>query len=205
MTQAQLVTVSAAPDDVAVFPEDAIEVGRVLGAWGIKGGIRVQPFSKDPKALFSSRRWFIRPPENLLVVKAGVTRFPPLLHITSSKDQGDSVVATAQELPDRNAAEAMQGARIFIARSSFPTAGDGEFYWIDLIGLAVINRQGEALGTVVDLIDTGAHSVLRIRRPDAVEGASLDANERLVPFVAAFVDAVSLADRCITVDWGLDY
>ena len=165
----------------------------------------MQPFSKDPKALFSSRRWFIRPPENLLVVKAGVTRFPPLLHITSSKDQGDSVVATAQELPDRNAAEAMQGARIFIARSSFPTAGDGEFYWIDLIGLAVINRQGEALGSVVDLIDTGAHSVLRIRRPDAVEGASLDANERLVPFVAAFVDAVSLADRCITVDWGLDY
>ena len=205
MTQAQPVPVSAAQDDTAVFPEDAIEVGRVLGAWGIKGGIRVQPFSKDPKALFSSRRWFIRPPENLLVVKAGVTRFPPLLHITSSKDQGDSVVATAQELPDRNAAEAMQGARIFIARSSFPTAGDGEFYWIDLIGLAVINRQGEALGCVVDLIDTGAHSVLRIRRPDAVEGASLDANERLVPFVAAFVDAVSLADRCITVDWGLDY
>lgn len=205
MTQAQPVPVSAAQDDTAVFPEDAIEVGRVLGAWGIKGGIRVQPFSKDPKALFSSRRWFIRPPENLLVVKAGVTRFPPLLHITSSKDQGDSVVATAQELPDRNAAEAMQGARIFIARSSFPTAGDGEFYWIDLIGLAVINRQGEALGSVVDLIDTGAHSVLRIRRPDAVEGASLDANERLVPFVAAFVDAVSLADRCITVDWGLDY
>ena len=205
MTQAQTVPVSVAQDDTAVFPEDAIEVGRVLGAWGIKGGIRVQPFSKDPKALFSSRRWFIRPPENLLVVKAGVTRFPPLLHITSSKDQGDSVVATAQELPDRNAAEAMQGARIFIARSSFPTAGDGEFYWIDLIGLAVINRQGEALGSVVDLIDTGAHSVLRIRRPDAVEGASLDANERLVPFVAAFVDAVSLADRCITVDWGLDY
>lgn len=205
MTQAQPVPVSVAQDDTAVFPEDAIEVGRVLGAWGIKGGIRVQPFSKDPKALFSSRRWFIRPPENLLVVKAGVTRFPPLLHITSSKDQGDSVVATAQELPDRNAAEAMQGARIFIARSSFPTAGDGEFYWIDLIGLAVINRQGEALGSVVDLIDTGAHSVLRIRRPDAVEGASLDANERLVPFVAAFVDAVSLADRCITVDWGLDY
>ena len=205
MTQAQPVPVSVAQDDTAVFPEDAIEVGRVLGAWGIKGGIRVQPFSKDPKALFSSRRWFIRPPENLLVVKAGVTRFPPLLHITSSKDQGDSVVATAQELPDRNAAEAMQGARIFIARSSFPTAGDGEFYWIDLIGLAVINRQGEALGCVVDLIDTGAHSVLRIRRPDAVEGASLDANERLVPFVAAFVDAVSLADRCITVDWGLDY
>ena len=45
------------------WPEDAIEVGRILGAWGIKGGIRVKPFAADPQALFSSKRWFIRPPE----------------------------------------------------------------------------------------------------------------------------------------------
>ena len=194
-----------APGSSDAFPSDAIEVGRVLGAWGIKGGIRVQPFSKDPEALFSSRRWFIRPPENLLGGKAGVTRFPPSLHITGSKAHGESVVATAQELPDRNSAEALQGARIFVSRASFPTAGAGEFYWIDLIGLAVVNRQGEALGTVTDLLDTGAHSVLRVRRPDAVDGAPLDATERLLPFVAAFVDDVSLDQRRITVDWGLDY
>ena len=194
----------AKPDDAA-FPGDAIEVGRVLGAWGIKGGIRVKPFSSDPEALFSSRRWFIQPPESILGAKSGVTRFPPVLHITSSKPQGDSVVATARELPDRNAAEAMQGARVFIARSSFPTAGNGEYYWIDLIGLAVINRQGDALGSVVGLIDTGAHSVLQLRRPDAAEGASGEASERLIPFVAAYVDDVNLAERRITVDWGLDY
>ena len=182
--------------DELVFPEDAIEVGRVLGAWGIKGGIRVQPFSKDPEALLSARHWFIRPPEGL-GAKLGVLSFPPLLRVTHSKIHGDSVVA--------NAAEAMQGARIFISRSNFPRAGDGEFYWIDLIGLAVVNRQGEALGTVTDLIDTGAHSVLRLRRPDAVEGASLEASERLIPFVAAFVADVSLAQRLITVDWGLDF
>jgi 16S rRNA processing protein RimM len=114
-------------------------------------------------------------------------------------------VATAQELPDRNAAEAMKGARIFIARSSFPTAGDGEFYWIDLIGLSVVNRQGEALGTVTGLIDTGPHSVLRIARPDAPAGAAPEAAERLIPFVAAFIDDVDLAQKRITVDWGLDY
>lgn len=195
------------------FPDDAVEVGRVLGAWGIKGGIRVMPFAKDPQALFSSRRWFIRPPEGPQVVLG--TRpgaYPPVLRITSSKEQGDSVVATAQELPDRNAAEAMKGARIFIARSSFPTAGDGEFYWIDLIGLDVINREGEALGSVIGLIDTGAHSVLRLRRPEAVAAPSTDApevaadeSERLIPFVGAFIDGVDLAARRITVDWGLDY
>ena len=190
--------------DELAFPDDAIEVGRVLGAWGIKGGIRVQPFSKDPEALLSAKRWFIRPPERL-GAKLGVLSFPPSLRVTHSKVHGDSVVATAQQLPDRNAAEAMQGARIFISRSNFPSAGDGEFYWIDLIGLAVVNRHGEALGTVIDLIDTGAHSVLRLRRPDAVEGASLEASERLIPFVAAFIDDVSLAERRITVDWGLDF
>lgn len=209
--------VLADPLDLAL-PDDAVEVGRVLGAWGLKGGIRVMPFAKDPQALFSSRRWFIRPPEGPQVVLS--TRpgaYPPVLRVTSSKAQGDSVVVTAQELPDRNAAEAMKGARIFIARSSFPTADDGEFYWIDLIGLDVINREGEALGTVVGLIDTGPHSVLRLRRPDGVAQTAADSgatvateaaaegSERLIPFVGAFVDGVDLAARRITVDWGLDY
>ena len=192
------------PDQEPGFPDDAIEVGLVLGAWGIKGGVRVRPFSRDPEALFSSRRWFLRPPAPKPGLRAPGA-WPAVLHITGSKAQGDSVVATAQELLDRNAAEALQGARIFIARSSFPTAGDGEFYWIDLIGLAVINREGQALGSVVGLIDTGAHSVLQLRRPDAAEGTTGEATERLIPFVAAYIDDVNLAERRITVDWGLDY
>ncbi|MDT7836794.1 ribosome maturation factor RimM [Aquabacterium sp. OR-4] len=194
--------------DEPAFPEDAIEVGRVLGAWGVKGWIRVQPFSRDPKALFSSRRWFVRPPEAdgpRPALPQGAPAMPPLLRITHSKEHGDGVVAAAQELGDRSAAEAMRGARIFIARSSFPTAGDGEYYWIDLIGLAVVNRDGAALGTVVDLLDTGAHSVLRIRRPEATEATPPAEAERLIPFVGAFIDDVSLAERRITVDWGLDF
>ena len=156
--------------DEPAFPADAIEVGRVMGAFGIKGWIRVQPFSADPKALFSSRRWFIQPPERPGPKSVGAA-MPRLLRITQAKDQGDDVVAAAQELPDRNAAEAMKGARIFIARSSFPTAGDGEYYWIDLIGLQVVNRAGELLGSVTDLLDTGAHSVLRVQKPDAAPDA----------------------------------
>jgi 16S rRNA processing protein RimM len=199
---------SAAPGgpDAQPFPDDAVEVGRVTGAWGIQGGIRVAPFSKDPQALFATRTWFVLPPDGPVVApRAVATALPRLLTVIRAREQGDAVVATAEELPDRNAAEAMKGARIFLARSSFPTAGDGEYYWIDLIGLAVVNRQGEALGTVTGLIDTGPHSVLRIARPDAAADAPPDAAERLIPFVAAFVDGVSLADKRITVDWGLDY
>jgi 16S rRNA processing protein RimM len=194
----------ASAGDEPAFPADAIEVGRVIGAFGIKGWIRVQPFSADPKALFSSRRWFIQPPERPGPKPTGAA-LPRLLRITQAKDQGDDVVASAQELPDRNAAEAMKGARIFISRSSFPTAGEGEYYWIDLIGLQVVNRAGELLGRVTDLLDTGAHSVLRVQKPDAAPDAPLDERERLIPFVAAYVDDVNLAERRITVDWGLDY
>ena len=214
----------AEPIDPAetAFPDDAVEVGCVVGAWGLKGGIRVKAFARNPSALLSSRRWFIRPPDANapgVALRPKPTAYPPVLRITHSKEQGDAVVATAQELPDRNAAEAMKGARIYIARTQFPTAGDGEYYWIDLIGLAVLNRQGEALGTVIGLIDTGAHSVLRLQRPDrgvdvadgadGVDGAAdsppPDDTERLIPFVAAFIDDVNLAERRITVDWGLDY
>ncbi len=183
------------------FPEDAIEVGRVVDAWGVKGWIKVQPFASDPQALFSSKRWFVKPPEDAVLKRldAKASRYPPLLKIVQAKEHGDVVVAQAQEVEDRSGAEALRGARIFIGRSSFPTADKDEYYWVDLIGLAVVNRQGESLGTVVGLIDTGPHSVLRAQPADP------KAEERLIPFVAAYVDDVSLADKRITVDWGLDY
>lgn len=189
--------------DEPAWPDDAVEVGRVTGAWGIKGWIRVQPHASDPQALFSSRRWFLQPPERLPAAAAAA--FPRLLKVTASREQGDAVVASAQEVPDRNAAEALKGARVFVSRASFPTAGDGEFYWIDLIGLEVVNREGVSLGTVSDLLATGPHSVLRVQPAQVPTGMSALEAERLIPFVAAFIDQVDLAAKRITVDWGADY
>ena len=115
------------------------------------------------------------------------------------RDQGDAIVCTAPEIPDRDAAEAMKGVRVFVSRASFPKTDDGEFYWVDLIGLAVVNREQAALGEVVGLIDTGPHCVLRVQPADAA------ADERLIPFVDAYVDAVDVPGRRILVDWGLDF
>ena len=130
---------------------------------------------------------------------------PTLLKITQAKEHGDVVVATAQEVADRTAAERLKGARVFVSRQSFPSADADEFYWVDLIGLQVFNRDGALLGTVTDLLETGAHCVLRVRRPDAAPNASPDEAERLIPFVNAFVDEVDLPGKRLTVDWGLDY
>ena len=191
----------------AAWPDDAIEVGRIGEPWGLKGWVKVQPFAADPQALFSSRRWFLLPSEKAgpLRPATGAAAIPSLLKITQVKDHGDVVVALAQEVPDRNAAEALRGARVFIGRGSFPTPDPDEFYWVDLIGLTVVNREGERLGTVAGLIDTGPHSVLRVAPEASPADVSAQEAERLIPFVGAYVDAVSLEQKLITVDWGLDY
>ena len=202
---------SAEPD----FPADAIEVARIGDAWGVKGWFNVVAFAAEPQAVFSSRRWFIKPPLPSTVAAAGpqLQAWPELLRITGIKEHGDSIVAVAQGVESRADAQALRGARIFVARSSFPTEGSDEFYWVDLIGMQVVNRKGEVLGAVVGLIDTGPHSVLRIAAPaDAADTpAPTDAAhtpapaERLIPFVAAYIDEVSLAHKRIQVDWELDY
>ncbi|MBE7416884.1 MAG: ribosome maturation factor RimM [Ideonella sp.] len=184
------------------WPADAVEVGRIVDAFGVKGWIKLQPFAAEPQALFSSRRWHLQPPAHAAHTGPPL---PPLLHITDCKSHGDTVVAAARELADRDAARALRGARVFVARGSFPTAGADEFYWVDLIGAEVVNREGEPLGTVTALIDTGVHSVLCVRRPDAAPDAPDTQAERLIPFVDAYVDAVDLEARRIRVDWGLHY
>lgn len=181
------------------LPPDAIEVARITGAWGLKGWFKLLPHSTDPKALFSSKRWYLLPSER------GARAFEgsQLLRIREAKEHADSVVANAHDVADRDMAQSLAGARVFIARSSFPTAQADEFYWVDLIGLAVINREGVALGAVRELLSTGAQTVLVIDVPTEVgSGAPRD---RMIPFVAAFVDAVDLAARRITVDWQPDY
>lgn len=183
------------------MPGDAVEVGRIVDAWGIKGWVRVQPHSADPKALFSSKRWYLR--AGAAPRLPGERPLPPLLRITEARRHGAEVVAGIRDVADRTAAEALRGARIFVARSSFPTAAADEYYWVDLIGLEVVNRNGEALGEVVGLIDNGAHAVLRVQPRRAAEGERPE--ERLIPFVAAHVDSVDRDARRIVVDWGLDY
>jgi 16S rRNA processing protein RimM len=181
----------------AELPADAVEVGRIHDAWGIKGWFKVLPHSASPEALFSSKRWFLQPSE-----KAAKPPFTGtvLLRIREAKEHSDSVVAFAQEVDDRSAAEALKGSRVFIPRSSFPTAGDDEYYWVDLIGLAVFNREGLHLGDVRDLMATGPQTVLVVGYDEAGKPA-----ERMIPFVSAYVDQVDLAARRITVDWQPDY
>ncbi len=182
--------------DPAELPADAVEVGRIADAWGIKGWFKVLSHSASPEALFSSKRWYLQPSERGAKTFTGTL----LLKVREAKTHSGTVVAQVQEVDDRNTAELLRGARIFVPRSSFPTPDADEFYWVDLIGLTVVNREGVELGSVKELLSTGPQTVLVMDH--VVEGK---VQERMFPFVAAFVDGVDLPGRRITVDWQPEY
>lgn len=188
----------------SALPADAVELGRVQDAWGIKGWVRIQPYSADTDALFASQDWFLQPPEARFARGFSVFAGCVSVRVTELKAHADGLVARLEGVDDRNLAESLKGCRISLPRSAFPEPEEGEYYWVDLIGLSVVNREGEALGVVRDLMSTGPTSVLVLEYLETVDGEERTA-ERMIPFVAAYIDDVDRAARRITADWQTDY
>ena len=94
----------------AALPVDAIEVGRIADAWGIKGWFKVLPHSASPEALFSSKRWYLQPSERGAKTFSGTV----LLRVREAKDHSDTIVACSEDIPDRSAAEALKLSLIHI-------------------------------------------------------------------------------------------
>lgn len=194
-------------------PDDLVTVGHVTGAYGIQGWIRVRPYSSEAQALLNAKTWWLE--------KSGQPRQDA--EVMQSKGHSGDVVARLTGVADRNAAEALKGTVVSISRKHFPALDDDEFYWVDLIGSAVENLQGESLGVVSDMMDNGAHPILKVTLPvqaTAIEaeqpadstkpkkGAkekSVAAPELLIPFVDQFVKTVQPKEKKIIVDWGMDY
>lgn len=187
------------------LPADAIELGRIQEAFGIKGWVRIHAHSADTDALFASPNWHLQPPEPKFA--RGFSAFTGDVAVTVAeiKAHADGIVARLEGLDDRNMAEALKGVRIHVPRSAFPATPEGEYYWVDLIGLRVVNREGVEMGVVRDLMPTGPNSVLVLEYTETTDDGKEQSAERMIPFVDAYVDKVDQAAKLITVDWGLDY
>lgn len=177
----------------AQIPDDLVQVGHVTGAYGLRGGIRITPYSTDADALLNVKTWWLDKPA-----------LRPL-QVRSAKYHSGDVTAVLVEIADRNEAEALKGATVQVSRADFPALPEDEYYWSDLIGLDVVNLQGEALGKVADMMSNGPQSILRIVADAGADAPDAKPAERLVPFVDHFVKTVDLKARLITLDWGLDY
>jgi len=186
------------------LPADAVELGRFQDAWGIKGWLKIQPHGADTAALLANDAWYLTPPEARFARGFAVFSGPVQVQVAEVKAHADGWVARIEGVNDRNTAESLKGVRISLSRSAFPPVQEGEYYWVDLIGCRVLNREGVDLGQVTDLMATGPTSVLVMEYTDTVEGQA-KTFERLVPFVNAYVEEVNTAERRITVDWQTDY
>jgi 16S rRNA processing protein RimM len=171
-------------------PDDLVLVAHVTGAYGINGWIRLRPYASEASALLHAKTWWLD--------KADLHD----VDVMEVRLQGEDIVAQLVGVPDRNAAELLKGATVQIRRAHFPPLEDNEYYWIDLIGHAVENLRGEALGNVAGLIDNGAHPILRVELP---ANGTDKAQELLIPFVDRFVTEVDMASKKIKVDWERDY
>lgn len=159
-------------------------MGRIAAPFGVKGWVKVQPYSEDPSALMDFESW-------------RVGRGEQHTHYTveAVQDHGTALVAKLGGIDDRDAAYALRGQEVAVAKRDLPPPEENAFYWSDLIGLTVINREGVELGKVASLMETGAHDVL------VVKGQ----REHLIPFVAAFVGIVDQDEGTVEVDWGEDW
>ena len=175
-------------------PEDLCRVGHVLDAWGVRGWIKIAPDAPDAAALLEARTWWLSRP--------GPQTAPVPVHVRLARRQGSTVVALLEGVADRTAAEQYRGSQIAVRRADFPPAGEDEFYWTDLIGCAVTNPQGDRLGTVVGLLDSAAHAILRVQAPGSGDAKPV---ERLIPFVDAYVRTVDLPHKSIVALWDASY
>ena len=164
-------------------PKDLIQVGRVLGAYGVKGWIRIDPFGGDTSVLLGKPAVWLddtTTSQNIVQIKV----------------HSSALVAQLADVTDRDVAQAMRGSGLWVERNDFPEPDEDEYYWVDLVGCAVLTEEKTALGVVTRIEDHGADPVMRIEA---------DKRVRLIPFAPAIVISVDVKAREIVVDWNADW
>ena len=160
---------------------EPIVVGRIAAPYGIKGWVRIASFTSPPENLLHYAPWLIRSADGW-----------QQLNVDQSRAHGKNFVAHVAGCDDRSDAERLAGGEIAVPSSVLPSTEADEYYWKDLVGLEVVNREGHRIGPVVGLIETGANDVL------VVQGAE---REHLIPFRREVVAQVVLKEGLIEVDW----
>jgi 16S rRNA processing protein RimM len=161
-------------------------MGRIVAPYGLKGWVRIEPYSAASDSLSAHPVWWVGRNGDWRELKVA----------ESVLQHGVSLVARFQGCVERDAALALKGSEIALRRDKLPRSADNEFYWVDLVGLVVVNVRGEELGVITEIFDNGAHPVMRI-----VDGEI----ERLLPFVEQVVRQVDMTQGRIRVEWELDW
>ncbi len=164
--------------------KNIVIIGKVIDAYGIKGWVKVKPFTETPKNYTQYINQFVSTNQ----------KDWEAITIKDVKIQGENVLLDLGH-SDRTDAVRLKGSFLAISRDQLPTLNKDEFYWEDLIGLDVFDQQNHKLGKVTRLIETGANDVLIVKGE----------RERLIPYIPQVILEVNLQENCIKVDWDKDF
>lgn len=163
---------------------DLVVMGRLVGAFGIQGWLKVNPFTEEADGLARFARWLVH-------TRAGWLE----MVVEDFAVHSRGPVAKLAGCGDRSAADALRGSDVAVRREALGDAEDGQLYRVDLVGLEVVDMQGAVLGVVDGFFDTGETGVMVVKA----------GRERMIPFIAEYVRSVDREAGRITVDWKADY
>jgi 16S rRNA processing protein RimM len=159
-------------------------MGRIVAPFGVRGSLKVEPYTAAANGLLAYPKWWIGD-------RSGWEQRT----VAEARVQGGMVVARIEGCDDRDTAAALRGRSVGVSRPQLPATQANEYYWVDLIGLKVVNESGREFGDVVRILETGANDVL------VVQGE----RERLIPFIAEVIGTIDLQAGRMRVNWDADY
>lgn len=172
--------------------KDLVVLGKFGAVYGINGWLKVNSYTDIPEGIFDYTPWQIQLQGNWRQVQ-----------ISGKKRHGNGLIVKLADVADRDQAQLYVNADIAVERSALPQLAEGDFYWRDLMGMAVVNEAGYHLGEVVDMMETGSNDVLVVK---ANKSDAFGKTERLLPFLTdSVIKEVNNAERRILVDWDPDF
>lgn len=157
-----------------------IPVGKIIGAHGIRGQVRVYSYSGNLESLRAARTVVLKSPQ-------GDTREVALAGVTP---HGGKIILGLKDFTDINQVLPLVGSEICLLPSQLPEPGEDEYYWRDLIGLEVVTQDGTVIGSLVDIFETGSNDVYVVRNEE---------REYLIPAVASVIASIDLAGGRMTI------
>lgn len=178
-----------------------VVMGRIVAPYGVFGWLKIVPDTEAFDGLFDYDTWWLGKGDDWSEMV-----------VETAKTHNDVLVVKLKGIDDRDAALACKGKQIAVPREQLPEAEENEYYWSDLIGLRVKNKQDVDFGLVVDVFETGANDVIAVRADAVKQEAIVDKavtkekpQERLLPFIDAVVLEVDIVAKTMLVDWDADF
>jgi 16S rRNA processing protein RimM len=166
-------------------PAGEVALGRIASPFGVKGWVKVKSYTEPLEGILGYPEWHVEVP--------GAGR--QLLRPVEGRRHGEMVVARLAGVDSREAAAALLHGEVRVPRSALPDPGLGQYYWADLVGLAVVTLEGVGLGKVDHFVETPANPVMVV----------LGERERWLPLVPQHLKRVDLAAGQVVVDWDPEF